>query len=642
MKITHLAIPDGYLGLKSTDLRDLGDIVIFAGANGSGKSRMLQAVADFAEKAMTEEQERAAAAQADSYRLTNEQYERARSDLSKLTPGSEGERYQNEMQLGQLSRTMEPSSQAMRQREQELSDALRITLAPRNMRPVIVHYSVKNESLRSWRQMTDVDSEQQLASVKREFNIALMPIGGIAAVHHLIKQFVALSHGNTRKDGQTVSLNDLKEKIEELRVLLRDFLDAELEWDDKLDPMIFGRSMSDPGLSRGQQILLQIALSLFFQNGKRDELILLLDEPENHLHPAALVKALDKIREACSNAQIWIATHSVPLLAKYDSDAVFFVKDGSLQQGKTHIRQIIESLMGGPNGVDLLADLIDFPERQAIVQFATACMRPAQVVETGAGDPQTTQIKKILSDAASQGRKARILDFGAGRGRLLTELASTYVQNGGEIQTEFDYLAFDIKNDQVNKECLAKLRRYYTDAESRLLIGMNGLRSIDKGSVDVAILCNTLHELPIDEWLKYFGHGGVLTDLLHPDGYLLIVEDQILPVGELAHRFGFLVFDRTELTELFGLSRESFDLITVNHFEERYAGRLKAHLIKSFAVKNVSRASILSALTSLHTSAQNAAEQLRTSSRSDSRTARKFAFWTQQYFNSGSAIRALG
>jgi predicted ATPase len=78
---------------------------------------------------------------------------------------------------------------------------------------------------------------------------------------------------------------------------------------------VFGKPLADSGLSDGQKVLIQFAVALHAQKGKLDNTVFIMDEPENHLHPSALVEFFDALGEVANNSQFWIATHSVPLLA---------------------------------------------------------------------------------------------------------------------------------------------------------------------------------------------------------------------------------------------------------------------------------------------------------------------------------------
>jgi predicted ATPase len=78
---------------------------------------------------------------------------------------------------------------------------------------------------------------------------------------------------------------------------------------------LFGFPLGQSNLSDGQKILLQLCLAIHCQQESLEDLVLFLDEPENHLHPSVIIETIERIKEEVSNGQIWISTHSIPLLS---------------------------------------------------------------------------------------------------------------------------------------------------------------------------------------------------------------------------------------------------------------------------------------------------------------------------------------
>ncbi|MGT2505736.1 hypothetical protein [Cupriavidus basilensis] len=66
---------------------------------------------------------------------------------------------------------------------------------------------------------------------------------------------------------------------------------------------------------------------------------------------------------------------------------------------------------------------------------------------------------------------------------------------------------------------------------------------------------------------------------LSDNGFLLIVEDQRIPVGEKAHKNGFLVLDTAHLRTLFSIKEADVAAGLFTFHDARGDGRLKAHLI---------------------------------------------------------------
>lgn len=93
---------------------------------------------------------------------------------------------------------------------------------------------------------------------------------------------------------------------------------------------LFGFPMGKANLSDGQKILLQFCLVIYSQETALKDLILILDEPENHLHPSVIIETLDRIQKCNSNGQIRIATHSIPLLAHFDPSLIWYAENNKI------------------------------------------------------------------------------------------------------------------------------------------------------------------------------------------------------------------------------------------------------------------------------------------------------------------------
>lgn len=195
--------------------------------------------------------------------------------------------------------------------------------------------------------------------------------------------------------------------------------------------------------------------------------------------------------------------------------------------------------------------------------------------------------------AAKPGTKLRLLDFGAGKGRL-----ASAILDADELQTRppsdwLDYVAFDhdAKDSEPCRNAIARIygnsdRRYFN--ESREL-----LAAFDEETFDCAMMCNVFHEIPPADWLGLFEKHGAIVKLLKKDGFLLIVEDMQIPVGEKPHQRGFLVLDTPQIKELFGLKQNEL----IVHSER--GGRLKAHRIPQQALRRITHQTRNNALESV-------------------------------------------
>ena len=131
-------------------------------------------------------------------------------------------------------------------------------------------------------------------------------------IHRVQNQWREATHPHNPSS----ELREAKERsYTELQILIKAALGVELSRDQNGNATLFGRPIAQCRLSDGQVALLQWCVALHAQGLSLTEQILLMDEPENHLHPEALIATIERIIAANSQGQIWIATHSVPLIA---------------------------------------------------------------------------------------------------------------------------------------------------------------------------------------------------------------------------------------------------------------------------------------------------------------------------------------
>jgi len=626
MKVLRFELKESQEGLQPISMDRLGDVVLLAGRNGSGKSRILRALSAFLgshfsaeEMENLEREHRQNVITRDAIKELLKNAEAGQPSLSR-----DDEIASRRRQLSQVEATLKALDERFQRHHSILLDT-------EGTKPVPVLYHVKETDLIDHRNLRQSEIDSAAKSISSEFNVALARQYGLPALRDFVNEYVY-----AQDDERAI----LEPKMLRLKTLIRNFLGAELTWDSK-SPKLFDMPVGEAQLSEGQKVLLQIALSVFFQDGTRDGLVLLLDEPENHLHPQALLDVVSRIRSACPNAQVWIATHSVHLLAHFDSSGIWFVDGGGVEFSGDNASRVLDSLIGGEDGAEELADFLALPTKVAISNFAAECLLSPGVVDTGLADPQTTQIAKLLSNRRSTGRPLRILDFGIGKGRLLASLLHQCDVLGIEFRQAFDYVGFDLAPSEGDEAlCRSRIGEIYGDDQGRYLKGEGALSALNDASVDVIVMCNVLHEVPLADWLRIFGGDGSLTRIASESGVLLVVEDQVLRVGERAHDFGYLVLDGLELKLFFGGERESSSVRTHDHPDDRYKGRLKAHEIDASMLKLANTDTRKLCLKQLVTSADAALTEIQGRPVSK-KAAKAYAFWAHQHVNASRALTTL-
>ncbi len=116
---------------------------------------------------------------------------------------------------------------------------------------------------------------------------------------------------------------------------------------------------------------------------------------------------------------------------------------------------------------------------------------------------------------------------------------------------------------------------------------------------DLVVLANTLHEIPLNRWQGVFDE---IQSVLADNGHVLVIEDQMPPVGELPHQDGFLILDPLELGKLFDA-----DLETVPGANNR----LTACLVPRAALGNVCNRTVNAAIEAVKARARREIGRLR-------------------------------
>ena len=149
--------------------------------------------------------------------------------------------------------------------------------------------------------------------------------------------------GNEKKFSMRIS----NKRYMSLKSFVKDFLGKELTWERKTAKKnitnkgventqigvwkLDGRDFNYKELSEGEKALLTYALLFFLldQNPGLSikESIIVIDEPELHLHPDAELDLIRGIRNVIGEkGQLWIATHSINILSDLNYDEIFMVK----------------------------------------------------------------------------------------------------------------------------------------------------------------------------------------------------------------------------------------------------------------------------------------------------------------------------
>lgn len=426
------------------------------------------------------------------------------------------------------------------------------------------------------------------------------------------------------------------EEYKKFNDLISTLLGVSLNRDIDGNPTLFGKRIPESGLSDGQNILLQLCTALHAQHIELNNTVFILDEPENHLHPSSVIDLLNNLYNAAPKSQIWIATHSVPLLAfvaHIEPMSLWFVNDGFVKNAGRHPEVVLGSLLGDASRIAQLNSFTGLPSQLAAINYACESLLPPKTIPASDKDSQATQTQKIINRLIDN-RPLSLLDFGAGKGRLLDGMASDFRDIYGTTFSEkVEYYAFDPFLDDKD-DCVKLIQSHYPDEKLRYFnVQEDFFNNYDDGSIDIVVMCNVFHEISPRQWISLFSRNSLIMRSLNEKGYLLIIEDQRIPVGEMAHDYGFLVLDTDHLKTLFSVTIEDINNELFGFEDERGDGRLKAHLISKTLLSRITAETIKSSIDRLNDTAKSQIKRIR-ALESSYENGQLNGFWTQQFSNS--------
>ena len=503
--------------------------------------------------------------------------------------------------------------------------------------PFAVSFVPSNIALQDARRFSSMQAQQLATAVRASIGFDSLTNGTVAYMQQLWTRGWNSRHPEF--NGNAAARAEAETQLHGLQDILLAALGQKLGSDEDNNVTLFNMPVGEAQLSEGQRILLQFCVVLHAQGGRLDECILFLDEPEKHLHPAALLDILTQLQRLVTKGQVWIATHSVHVLAHVDPGSIWYMDAGKVEHAGRAPEKVLRGLVGDDDQVARLAGFLGEPARLAMTRFALECLVPPATVSTTA-DAQSTQVTRILLQDFGTNRRC-VLDYGAGRGRLLAALRERYAPAPEHLVLDkaLDYIAFDPHRGDRD-ECEQVIQSVYESSAGRWFSELHDLRTL-RGDhlVDVAVMCNVLHEVDPREWPALFDDATGLGDILKQDGSLLIVEDQRMPVGENAHSKGFLVLDTIALRKLF--SAEAAD---IGRYDERGDSRLLAHSVPARLIGRVTQRTIRAAITSVRDTARAQIQKVRRGTTEAPTFSRGLAhaFWTHQLANAELALFEMG
>lgn len=643
MKIEKINLPESITSqveLKAVKMERLNNVVLIAGKNGSGKSRLLKLIKDQVPDIPNTSKISELNKNIAQYKIHISQeetkikaidFELTKNTLVQAQIDSLNEQKKNS------ERNIIAYNNEIKNWKSEVDKASYFTFFPEKEDNVLVDFVPHSLTLKDSYTISPQELDRYANHV---YNIGTNNIseGTIPAIEKIQKKWVNANTVTT--DDLNISLEE-KSKIDEdydrLKKYIKLFLNTDLKRNKDGYPEIFNMRIGVAQLSNGQKILLQFCMALFAQEVSLENLIIFMDEPENHLHPAALIEVLEKITPHVKNGQVWIATHSINVLAHFDPSNIWYIENGEISYAGNVPRTVLKGLLGDDDEIEKLSNFLALPAQMASNNFAFESLFYPNVLITGSEDPQVKQIHGIIKDRATRNDKLKVLDFGVGKGRLLSTIYENERLRNSDVTDWLDFYGYDIF-DTHKEICNKAFVNIYGNCENRYFNEAKDLMvKHDENTFDFIVMCNVFHEIEPKYWLNLFNSVTSLFKLLKKDGYLLIIEDQFLAVGEKAHSKGFLVFDELEFKKLFKITSTDDYLST----DYRKDGRLKSHHIPKNCITRIDTTSKKEALEILLQNSKDQIKSLRKVNNPTFKTGKSHGFWAQQLANASLALEEL-
>lgn len=377
-------------------------------------------------------------------------------------------------------------------------------------------------------------------------------------------------------------------------------------------------------MSPGERSILYFVFQINIIDEISADYILLIDEPETHLHPIALTNLVKYINNNLSPKFSIIATHSVFLLPLYSFDEIKMMEDNMIKKPTSALYNDIYSKLIGFDDIEgnsIYKFLSSIYEWNYASFLAECFIEPGEI---SIGNVEDKQFKKLVTALSkfSNSEHVRVLDFGSGSGRI-AKCLELLEENHPDLSiwNRLEYSMYDkykigdtIPQKKWMKE---KIKNEY-----------DLIHTAKK--YDIIVLYNVLHEVSIDEWKKTI---ELLVNSLADNGYLLFGERRVLSKGENPYgKSGYFVLERNELEKLF-LSKNIEEIL----LNEGMNDPTICYLINKKDMHAPSTEDIIDTIVRLRNRVKNEINKSIRLGIMD----RKYAFYCQEYFNCDYAIDLL-
>ncbi len=427
-----------------------------------------------------------------------------------------------------------------------------------------------------------------------------------------------------------------------LNKLFKDFLNKDLKWERKSMSKkitdqgvqslqtgtwkLDGRVFNYHELSDGEKTLFTYLLLFFLleqnPNLRLKESIIVIDEPELHLHPDSEIDLIKGIRSALTDkGQLWIATHSINILSDLNFDEIFMVRKGNIKHpSRTTPGESLLELMSIEDRISKLSNFLSISSEWAYVNFMAQCFTDPEVIQSSKqNDPQVISFKEAINKKLTGGNNM-LLDFGAGKGRLFEHIISD-----NELLSKLNYSALEPEKELHKDLKVIGVKIIYQT-----------YKELPENTFNFVVLCNVLHEIPIMNWVSIFNK---IIKSINETGFLMIIEDKLLPKGERIGEVGYLVLDIEEIQTLFNLKETPISFVQKDN-----ADRILGVAIPKKVLTPLKKNNLIKCMEHLENSTLKKIEELRKIEKdniNNTRYGRISGFYSQLHINSKLAQKIL-
>lgn len=647
LKVLELKLSDvEKSGLGEFYSTKFNSTIALVGKNGAGKSRYLKAIENYLlECDITTDFEKMFDSVPQSFIEMHSQYKKQKSNFDIIKEFNESQILYNKNQndndaKSRFSKAAHKYNQLARNSDlnqvernsltikSEISKRLKV-INPDDLRRLQSSFKKKDKA--SFQDIIDTTLEDIEVN---EFNlIAESSLSFLQRLPHKLAYDEIDCKGDEKKFKARVSF----QRFSILKTLIQDFLDKDLKWhaknsdvsehDDHVNIKTTGywtindREFNYSDFSDGEKVLFTYALLLFLLNinprVKFKESIIIIDEPELNLHPKAQIKLIQSLENLVGESgQIIIATHSLSIVANLDYGSIFLVRKNKLFTPSSSVPfNAIEDLMGFEEHYKKIVEFLVSIPSWAMTNFMGQCFEDPEVFESAnKNDPQLEVFQKLILEKD----KIRLLDFGSGKGRLIDRIRENE-DSWKRIET---YDCFDV-DESFNELVVSK------GATSII----NNLKNIPDNSYDLIIMVNVLHEIHISHWKDSLVK---LKKSLTSNGYLAIIEDIELPVGELPNDLGFLLLGKEEMKILLGEK-----IFFLSPTVDRYKNRIICGIIDQENLNTINKTHLIKCLENLKTNSLSSIKEYRRLKENELGLGRLYALKSNLYVNSELALEFL-